>query len=337
MEKRMKKILVLALALACVGVHATEVLPSGRWEEAWQASGAIASPHDEDAVKMTLFTAAAVNNHAALVEGWRAAETMNAVNIFGEMAEAYREALHGSGERHQALLLNATQRARLLIDEWDRDRLAKPMLRTVIAGYWQKEQDVERLKAGIAVDEINRMPAAAHFLCDWITARQETAGDLSPAVTAILDHVMENIHKFSPHERLRLLARLAPFLKSTAWAERLAEESAAIEETGNVEILLNVSRIDAGLGNVEKANERLARAEALIEAGKTGDCRAPWAMLAEAKIAAGRSHDEIVRTFETGMARASDRPGYHKAVAEALTLAAWAQYEDKPCRATPTR
>jgi len=316
------KVLVLVCALVCAGAHAAEVLPSVRWDEAWQASGKISSPHDEDAVKMTLFTAVAVNNHAALVERWRAAETVNIVNIFGEMAEAYREALYGSGERHQVLLLNATRRARLLVDEWDQDRLAKPMLKIIVAGEWQDAQDVERLKQWINEGEVVRMPAAAHFFCDRVMRCTNAA------TSVVLDMIMENNHKFVPRERMALLARLAPFLKSTPWAGKLTEELGTMEETDNVEMLLFLSRIDAGLGNVEKANERLACAEALIEAGKIGRCQAPWALLAEAKIAAGRSHDEIVKTFETGMARAGDRPGYRKAVAEALTLAAWAQYED---------
>ena len=59
----------------------------------------------------------------------------------------------------------------------------------------------------------------------------------------------------------------------------------------------------------------------------TGDCLAPWALLAEATAAAGRTREEVNQAFEQGIMRSSDRPGYFKPVAEALTYAMRAQHE----------
>jgi hypothetical protein len=311
---------------------------ASRWTKAWEAAGAISSPHDAGSAKASISALAALNNQKTLLRHWRETEAAPWVGIYCEIMESYCEALHGSHGRHLALLRGASGRAKA-VDEWDQTRLARPALKVLVAGDWQKDKDFERLTTWIAEDEINRMPAAIHFFCDGLLKKKICDGSHEKKTEAdgifnnvpisdILGLAMENVHKFSPHERLTVLARIAPLLASTKWAVPLSNELDAMEGEIPFEALLDFSRIEAGLGNLEKADARIARAEQMIEAGETGESLAPWARLAEAKIAAGRSHGEIVKTFETGIARAGDRPGYLKGVAEALTWAAWAHYGD---------
>ena len=331
-------LMVCALAAGCL--HAAEERTSSRreaertssrWMKAWTAAGAISSPHDAGVTKAELSAMAAVSNQGVLLRGWCESESSPWVAIYCGVMEAYREALYGSRERHLALLRDASDLATAL-DEWDQARFSKPALRALVAGDWGKDRGFERLTTWIAEDELNRMPAAIHFFCDGSSGRKEADGIFDPVSTAaFLDLVMANAHKFAPGERLKVLASVAPLLVATKWAEVLGREVDAMEGTWTnlpFAALLDVSRIDTGLGNSARADARIARAEQMIEASETGDCPAPWASLAVAKIAAGRSRGEIIAVFETGIARAGERPGYLKDVAEALTWAAWAQYGD---------
>ena len=333
------KILLTMCALAAGCLHAAveqtslrreAEQTSSRWMKAWEAAGAVSSPHDAGVVKAELGAMAAVNNKGAVLRGWCEMESTPWVAIYCGVMEAYREALHGSRERHLALLRDASELATAL-DEWDQARFSRPALRALVAGDWRMSQNFERLTTWIAEDELNRMPAAIHFFRDGSCGRVVADGIFDAASTAaFLDLVMTNAHKFAPGERLKVLAGVAPLLVATKWAEVLGREVDAMEGTWTnlpFAALLDVSRIDAGLGHFARADARIARAEQMIEAGETGDCPAPWASLAEAKIAAGRSRGEIIAAFETGIARAGERPGYLKDVAEALTWAAWAQFD----------
>ena len=119
-------------------------------------------------------------------------------------------------------------------------------------------------------------------------------------------------------------------LRGSQWDSAIQEDTDKLEQSydkPDCETLLGLSRIYAGLDKKEKADELISRAQAMIEVKDTGDCLAPWAMLAEAKAAAGRNSSEIAQAFEQGIQRSSDRPGYFKPVAEALTYAMQAQHE----------
>ena len=337
MKTALKNLVLTGCALAAGCLHAAgQTSPrreagqaSPRWVKAWEAAGAISSPHDAGAAKAGIAALAAAANQGALLRGWRGAEVAPWVGVYCEIMEAWCEALHGSRERHLALLLDASNRAKAF-DEWDQDRLAKPALRAMVAGDWQKDKDFERLKAWAYEDELNRMPAVIDFFGCGLNENKTVAGGIfdNAQVSGFLELAMGNIGKFSPRERMKVLARIAPLLASTKWAEPLAAELEGMGEELAFEALLDIARIEAGLGLADRADARIARAERMLEAGETGDCLAPWARLAEAKIAAGRKHGEIMKTFETGIARAGDRPGYLKGVAEALTWAAWASHGD---------
>ena len=310
-------------------VHAECLTSDECWVRAWKAASEISSAHDVGKTKARIFARAAVANREDLLQKWSDAETVAWVKASCEVARAYSAALYGTPERHQALLQDALSTSKT-VDEWEQDRLTKPMLRAFVAGRWQKEQDLDALTRWIAADELNRMPAALHFFSDWLTRLQHgTQDDISQDRVAadILDLTMTHNRKFAPNERLKLLARVAPLLKDTKWKQPLLDEFERIEtnEDGlDFESLLDISRIEAGLGAIDRANEKIACAENMLHAGQTGDCLAPWAYLAEAKRSAGHDTKEITATLKTGLTRASDRPGYFKTVAEALTWASLA-------------
>ena len=310
-------------------IHAEGLTSDECWARAWKTASEISSAHDVGKTKARIFTRAAVVNREDLLQKWSDAETVAWVKASCDVARAYSAALYGTPERHQALLQDAVRTLKTA-DEWDQDRLSKPMLKAFVAGLWQKEQNLDALTRWIADDELNRMPAALHFFSDWLTRLQcRTQDDISQdRVTAdILDLMMTHNRKFAPNERLQLLARVAPLLKNTKWKQPLLDEFEKIEtnEDGlDFESLLNISRIEAGLGAVDRANATIACAEQMLQAGQTGDCLAPWAYLAEAKRSAGRGKEEIAATLQVGLTRAGDRPGYFKAIAEALTWASLA-------------
>ena len=327
---------VIAAAGLWATAHAEGLTADDCWGRAWQAASEISSAHDAGRIKAQVAARAAVANQKDLLRKWGEGEAVVWVKASCEVARAYAEALHGTPERHQELLQESVRLAKTL-DEWDQARLTKPTLKTFVAGLWQRDQDLAALTRWVAEDEINRMPAALQFFSDWLTLLQsKTQDDITQdhTIADILDLTMTHNRKFAPNERLQLLARVAPFLKNTTWRQPLLDEFAVVEADSNsldFESILTISRIESGLGAIDKADARITRAGQMLQASDTGDCLAPWACLAEAKRAAGKDKNEIEAAFDTGITRADERPGFLKKIAEALTWCARA-----PLRETPT-
>ncbi len=299
------------------------------WELAWKAADTIPSPLDAGTTKVRICNAAALSGQLEQLEKWSAIEQERLwVKLACEIEQAYAEAIYGKAEKHDSLMQTVVREAKK-IDEWDQIHLTNPLLVAVVAGRWQKSQDFQAMKQWISEDEINRMPAATRFFCDWLTCLRQRAKEDANRVP-IMELLMGKRLNFPVVERLRLCADLAPLLRGTPWDSTVQQEIGELEKTTSkpdCETLLDFSRIYAGLGKKEKADELISRAQAMLEAKDTKDCLAPWAMLAEAKTAAGRGHEEIAQAFELGIQRSSDRPGYFKPVAEALTYALRAQHE----------
>ena len=302
------------------------------WELAWKAASAIPSPIDAGMAKARICEAAALSGQTRLLGKWSADEQVVWVKVACDISHAYAQALYGKTETYEALLQTAISEAKQ-IDEWDQSRIAAPLLKAHVAGLWQKAQDFQAMTKWISEDEAKRMPVAAQLFCDWLTLHSQHAkSDITHEanVMPIIDLIMAQRQKYLPAERVRLFAELSPLLKGTTWESTVLREVGELEKTApklECETLLKLSRIYAGLGMKEKADELITHAQVMSEAKDTGDCLAPWAMLAEAKAAAGRSREEVNQTFELGISRSNDRPGYYKQVAEALTYAIRARQE----------
>ena len=336
---KIKQIYVGVLALTvlswagCASKNETQVqLANPYWELAWKAANTIPSPIDAGMVKARICEAAALSGQTGLLGKWSADEQTLWVKVSCEISHAYAEALYGKVETYEALLQTAVLEAKQL-DEWEQPRITAPLLKAHVAGRWQKSQDFQAMKKWIFEDEAKRLPVATQFFCDWLTLQRQLAkSDITREanVMSIMDLLMEQRHKCLPAEQLHLLAELSPHLRGTPWDSTAQQEIGELEKATpkpDCETLVNVSRIYAGLGKKEKADELITRAQTMIEAKDTGACLAPWALLAEAKAAAGRSREEINQAFEQGIVRSYDRPGYFKPVAEALTYATRAQLE----------
>jgi hypothetical protein len=328
---------VLALTVfvgeGCTTKEKTQVHPANPyWELAWKAANTIPSPIDVGTTKAQICDAAALSGQLELLGKWRADEQVPWVRVSCDLSRAYAEALYGKAENHDALLQTTVNEAKQ-IDEWDQSRITNPLLKAHVAGLWQKSQDFQAMKKWILEDELKRMPMAAQFFCDWLTLqRQHAKGDIThnASIRPIMDLLMAQRQKYLPAQRIRLFAVLSPFLKGTPWEATVRQEVGEQEmplSKADCETLLIISRIHAGLGALDKADALITRAQGMIEANETGDCLAPWALLAEAKAAAGRTPAEIAQALDLGLQRASDRPGYFKPVAIALTYAMRAQLE----------
>lgn len=302
------------------------------WELAWKTARTIPSPIDAGLVKAQICQMAALSGQTGLLEQWRAEEQVPWVKVSCDSARAYAAAIWGTPENHDALLQSAVTAAKQ-IDEWDQMRITTPLARAHIAGLWQRSHDLEAMTQWILADEAQRMPVAAQFFCDWLTLqRRHAKGDSThnARVMPIVDLLMAHRQHTLPAQRMRLFAGLSPFLKGTPWEATVRQETGELEMSHSqvdCETLLIIGRIHAGLGVREKADDLINRAQALIESQETGECLAPWAELAETMAATGRSREEVARIFEAGILRSSDRPGYFKPVAEALTYAKRAQHE----------
>ena len=329
---------VLALTVlsggGCASKNETQVqLANPYWELAWKAASTIHSPIDSGTTKVRICDAAAQCGQLGLLEKWCASEQdLLWVKLACATTHAYAEALYGKAEKHEALMQMVAREGKKL-DEWDQQHLTNPLMSAIVAGRWQKSQDFQAMKKWLFEDEVHRMPAATLFFCDWLTSIRPPAkgGVMHGAnVMPVMEMLMEQRLKFPVIERLHLLAELSPHVCGTPWDSTVRQELGELEKTSpkpDCETLVSLSRIYAGLGKKEKADELITRAQAMIEAKDTGACLAPWAMLAEAKAAAGRSREEVNRAFEQGIARSSDRPGYFKPVAEALTYTLRARFE----------
>ena len=344
-KKQVARLGIIAMTLLCGGgvspPKETKVFHENPyWELAWRAANTISSPIDAGTTKAQLCNAAALCGRAGLIERWKADEPVLWVKLTCDVARAYAEALFGNAEKHE-MILQATVHEAASVDEWDQMRITTPLLKAYIAGLWQKSQDFQMMKKWIFEDDVKRilgddvkrLPAAALVFCDWMTLLQQRArGDIAPTpnLVAIMDMLMEQRQKFATAERLRMFASLSPLLRGSRWDSTVQQEPGEVEKTTpkpDCETLLEFSRIYAGLGKKDRADRLITRAQKMIEAKDTGDCLAPWALLAEAKRAAGRSREEVNQTFEEGISHSNDRPGYFKPVAEALTYATRAQYE----------
>ena len=324
---------VLALAVLSGGCAPENRTLANRanlnWELAWKAADSIPSPLDAGTTKVRICNAAALSGQFELLDKWCAIEQERVwVKLACEIEQAYAEAIFGKTEKHEVLMQTVVRDGKQL-DEWDQQRITNSLLAAIVAGRWQKSQDFQTMKKWIFEDEVHRMPAATRFFCDWLTClRQHVKEDKN--MLLIVELLMGQRMKFSVVERLRLCAQLAPLLHGTPWDSIVQQEIGQLEKVTlkpDCQMLLDFSQIYAGLGKKEKADELISHAQAMIEAKDTGECLAPWAVLAEAKAAAGRNSAEITQAFELGIQRSSDRPGYFKPVAEALTYAMRAQHE----------
>ena len=317
----------------CSPQRETRVPPANPyWELAWKAANTIPSPLDAGMTKARICEAAALSGQTGLLEKWSADEHVLWVKVSCDISHAYAQALYGKVETYEALIRTAVTAAKQ-IDEWDQSRITAPLMKAHIAELWQKSQDFEATKKWILEDDVKRMPVAAQLFCDWLTLhRQHAKSDITREtnVVQIIDLLMAQRNKYLPAERVRLFAELSPLMKGTSWESTVRQEIGDLEKATpklESETLLKLSRIYSGLGMKEKADELISRAQVMSEAKDTGDCLAPWAMLAEAKAAAGRSREEINQDFDLGISRSNDRPGYFKPVAEALTYALRARQE----------
>jgi hypothetical protein len=327
---------VLALAVligGCAPEKKTQAnRPNPHWELAWKAANTISSPFDVGTTKAWICNAAALSGQKELLDKWIADEKVPWVRITCEISRAYAEALFGKAEKRKELLQAIVQETKE-IDEWEQKRISKPLMKANVAICWQGSQDIQLIKKWMSGEDENRILAASQFLCDWLTLLTHGATNGVACETntiPILELLMAQRQKRAPFEQLRLLAQLSPLLRGSQWDAAVQEDTVKLEQSydkPDCQTLLDFSRIYAGLGKKEKADELISRAQAMIEAKDTGECLAPWAALAEAKAAAGRDSAEVAQAFELGIQRSSDRPGYFKPVAEALTYAMRAQHE----------
>jgi len=302
------------------------------WKSAWSAAETIGNPVDEGFTKGRIANEAALNGHGDLLIEWAAAERQPWVKSLCLASLSYARAFQGDLSGHKSYLLPALRTVQAA-DEWDRVRVVKSLLKATAAGVWMENQDVAKLRAWVGEGDIERTPATAAMLCDWLeTLRSQTTEPITKEkkVVEAIDFILARIGRFRPVDRLELVVRLAPLLVESKKEDELilAVKEFDSASDSDYEVLTALVILEAALGREAEAARRFGRAKERAAAKQTGDCIAPYVRLAKAAEAVGVDYVGLTSIYRQGLEKSGDRPGFHGTIAKAMTYAAMARFEE---------